>query len=246
MNLVPFLNSLFRENCIGRVVMGSICFQVVRVLMESTFSLVYPNILWPISNIINRWCTLCYILGTPPQKTEEDNKKTWHEEKKRKYTSELTWEFFQSTDSWISQCLSSIAPVFLFSFLVTYFSLKLSKTLKIPHTWTVLLILSNFYIFFFFFFFTARVYFALPSAFTSSLLPIHSSIFCLEKVPSQPPPWRGGGVLGHVSMHIALSTWRSRPFPLLQDAASPSHFFKMPPTFPRRYENSVLKITKKN
>ena len=230
MNLVPFLNSLFRENCIGRVVMGSICFQVVRVLMESTFSLVYPNILWPISNIINRWCTLCYILGTPPQKTEEDNKKTWHEEKKRKYTSELTWEFFQSTDSWISQCLSSIAPVFLFSFLVTYFSLKLSKTLKIPHTWTVLLILSNFYIFFFFFFFYSSGLFCSPISF-HQLSPPHPFLYFLfRKGPISTTtmarwwcPWPC--VHAYSSQHLKKSVLPTspscrQPLPLLQDAAN--------------------------
>ena len=60
-----------------------------------------------------------------------------------------------------------------------------------------------------------------PKMKTSPALLYLLSVSCLEKVPSQPPPWRGGSVLGHASMHAAClkksAFYSSQMLPTLQN-----------------------------
>ena len=73
---------------------------------------------------------------------------------------------------------------------------------------------------FFLFYLTLVLFF--PLALSTLLLPIYSYVIRLEKVSSQPPPWRGDGVfLAHVS-HACSWVFEEVGPPLLQDVASSS------------------------
>ena len=124
-------------------------------------------------------------------------------ELKPKMHNEFTWELFLSI-----RFSHSFTPLFLLFFKLSTHSVFRRPPPKPPPAKPP----------FFLFYLTLVLFF--PLALSTLLLPIYSYVIRLEKVSSQPPPWRGDGVfLAHVS-HACSWVFEEVGPPLLQDVSS--------------------------
>ena len=148
----------------------------------------------------------------------------------KKYIDNLPESSSETETVCPSPKLTSLSPLENI-FISSFFFLLLSQTVQIFLSKKIFPALS------YFFPFTTLSSSPLPKMKTSPASLHLLSISCLEKVPSQPPPWRGGGVLGHVSMHAARlkksAPYSSQMLPTLQSGKKKKSRQKCPKPGPK-------------